>query len=169
MQLMNLSFTFADGIAAASTSLVGQNLGKKRPDLSIMYGKIGQRFALLISLCLCAMSILNRFAFPALFSKEASTVAAAAEVIFILGLIQPVQTTQIVMAGSLRGAGDTRFVAITMLLTATLLRPTVSLLFIYGFGWGLPGAWYSIIVDQLIRLVLLYSRFSRGKWISIKV
>jgi putative MATE family efflux protein len=169
MQLMNLSFTFADGIAAASTSLVGQNLGKKRPDLSIMYGKIGQRFALVISIVLCIVSITGRAVFPTLFTKELATIAAAAEVIFILGLIQPIQTTQIVMAGSLRGAGDTRFVAITMLFTAALLRPSVSLLFIYVLGWGLPGAWYAVIVDQCIRLFLLYRRFSQGKWISIKV
>jgi putative MATE family efflux protein len=169
MQLMNLSFTFADGIAVATTSLVGQNLGKKRPDLSIMYGKIGQRFAFMISIVLCVISIAGRFVFPTLFTKELSTIAAASQVIFILGLIQPVQTTQIVMAGSLRGAGDTRYVAITMLLTAAIMRPGISLLFIYVFGWGLPGAWYAIIVDQTIRLVLLYRRFSMGKWISIKV
>ncbi|MBQ2434134.1 MAG: MATE family efflux transporter, partial [Clostridia bacterium] len=40
MQFLNLSFTFADGIGVASTSLVGQMLGKERPDLSHIYGKI---------------------------------------------------------------------------------------------------------------------------------
>lgn len=46
MQFLNLSFTFADGIGVASTSLVGQMLGKDRPDLSHVYGKIAQRIAL---------------------------------------------------------------------------------------------------------------------------
>ncbi|HML48401.1 MAG TPA: MATE family efflux transporter, partial [Clostridia bacterium] len=46
MQFLNITFTFGDGIGVASTALVGQNLGQKRPDLSQMYGKMGQRMAM---------------------------------------------------------------------------------------------------------------------------
>lgn len=41
MNLINMSFAFGDGLGVASTSLVGQGLGMKRPDLSIIYGKPG--------------------------------------------------------------------------------------------------------------------------------
>lgn len=169
MQLMHLSFTFADGIAVATTALVGQNLGKKRPDLSIMYFKIGQRFALTVALLLGALSITTRSVFPTLFTDYPEIIAAAATIILILGFIQPVQASQIVMAGSLRGAGDTRFVAITMLLTVALIRPTVSMLFVNVFQLGLAGAWASVSVDQLARLIMLYRRFTRGKWLNVKV
>lgn len=169
MQLMTLSFTFADGIAAATTSLVGQNLGKKRPDLSIMYGKIGQRCALVAAIFLGVSSFLIRDVFPVIFTDDAVVVALASSVILILGFIQPIQTSQIVMAGSLRGAGDTRFVAVTMLFTVAAMRPLMCFIFVFILDWGLQGAWISIIIDQIIRLYLLTNRFSKGTWISISV
>ena len=169
MQLMGLSFTFADGIAVAITALVGQNLGAKRPDLSLMYGKIGQRMALVVSVFLVAFTIGTRFWFPALFTDDIYIIQIAAGLMIILAIIQPVQTSQLVMAGCLRGAGDTKFVAITMLLSVALARPIFSLILVFGYGLGVQGAWLAIITDQTLRLVMLYGRFVRGKWMEIKV
>ncbi|MCL2081159.1 MAG: MATE family efflux transporter, partial [Oscillospiraceae bacterium] len=70
---------------------------------------------------------------------------------------------------SLRGAGDTRFVAITMLFTVAIMRPLCGYLFAVTFGWGLAGAWYAILVDQILRLYLLQKRFGGGKWIGINL
>src|SRR5690606_23995716 len=49
MNILSLSFAFGDGLSIAASALVGQNLGAKRPDLSIIYGKTGQRLAFMIS------------------------------------------------------------------------------------------------------------------------
>ncbi|MCL2200180.1 MAG: MATE family efflux transporter, partial [Defluviitaleaceae bacterium] len=73
----------------------------------------------------------------------------------------------VVMGGSLRGAGDTRFVALTMILTVGILRPAMGFLLTYPLGWGLTGAWIAIIVDQAARLAMLLTRFVRGKWITM--
>jgi putative MATE family efflux protein len=169
MQLMGLSFTFADGIGAAATSLVGQNLGKKRPDLSIMYGKIGQRQAIVVSSALALLCLAGHRVFPYLFVNDPEIIRMSSMLILILAGILPIQTSQLVMAGSLRGAGDTRFVAMTMLITVALIRPLASLGFIYIFNMGLIGAWVAIVFDQTIRLIMMFTRFSRGKWIEKKL
>jgi len=169
MQLMNLSFTFGDGIAVATTSLVGQNLGSNRPDLSIMYGKVGQRIAFIIAMCLSVTSIVGRYFFSSLFSDDLTIINLTADVIIILAFILPVQTSHIVMSGSLRGAGDIQYVAMTMLITVAILRPLVSYALIYPLGLGLRGAWYASAFDQTIRLILVFTRFSKGKWIHITV
>lgn len=169
MQMMNLTFTVGDGIGAATTSLVGQNLGRKRPDISIMYGKIGQRMAACISALLFFFIIFGRYWIPSWFSDDPLIIAKAAGILIIMAFIQPVQTSQVIMSGSLRGAGDTKFVAMTMLLTVTVVRPLMSYLCIYPMGLGLTGAWIAIIFDQCIRLFLVSRRFSGGRWIHIKV
>ncbi len=169
MQMMNLTFTIGDGLSIASTTLVGQNLGKRRPDLSTMYGKIGQRLALSASLVMVAVILIARTPFAAAFSDDPTIIAKASSILIIMALLQPLQTSQVVMAGSLRGAGDTRFVAMTMLLTVAFCRPLFSLLFIHPLQLGLHGAWFAIIVDQALRLGLLYRRFSGGRWASIKI
>jgi putative MATE family efflux protein len=169
MQLMGLSWTFAEGIGAAATSLVGQNLGKKRPDLSIMYGKIGQRQAFVVSIILGSLCILGRTVFPSWFLHDPEIIQMTSTLIVILAFMLPIQTSHLVMSGSLRGAGDTKYVAVTMLVTVAFLRPLASLGFIYGLNMGLIGAWVAIIFDQIIRLVMIFTRFSRGKWIEKKI
>ncbi|MCL1861995.1 MAG: MATE family efflux transporter, partial [Defluviitaleaceae bacterium] len=166
MQLMALSFTFADGIGIATTSLVGQNLGKKRPDLSTMYGKIGLRLAVFCAACLSVICVIIRFWFPMMFTTYDGIIETAAGLILMLAVIMPFQTAQVVMGGSLRGAGDTRFVAVTMILTVGILRPAMGFLLTYPLGFGLVGAWFAVLLDQIARLAMLLTRFVRGKWIT---
>jgi len=169
MQMMHLSFTFADGIAIATTALVGQNLGRERPDLSFMYGKIGQRMAFVVSVFLVIFAVLGRYWFVSMFTTDPDIIQISAGLMLIMAAILPIQTSQIVMGGSLRGSGDTRYVALTMLITVALVRPLSSLFMVYGLGMGLAGAWYAIILDQGLRLILLYGRFVRGKWTKIRL
>ncbi|MDR0272270.1 MAG: MATE family efflux transporter [Clostridiales bacterium] len=166
MQLMGLSFTFADGIGIATSSLVGQNLGKKRPDLSIMYGRIGLRLAFFCALLLSMTCILIRFHFPLLFTDSPEIIETAAGIILMLAVIMPFQTAQLVMRGSLSGAGDTRFVALTMIITVGILRPLGGFILVYPLGLGLIGAWIAILIDQIVRMGMLHIRFARGKWIN---
>jgi len=170
-QLMILSFAFADGLGVATTALVGQNLGKKRPDLSIMYGKIGTRLAWTVAALLSTTAFLTRYQFPLLFAlgNDPEIVQMTAGAILILVYAIPFQTAQVVMAGSLRGSGDTRFVAMTMLVTVTIIRPGLGFLLAYPMGWGLTGAWIAIAIDQAMRLIMLLTRFSGGRWIRDKL
>jgi Na+-driven multidrug efflux pump len=135
----------------------------------MMYGKIGMRCALVVALALGIMSFLIRNHFPLIFAYEPEVIMMASSVIIILGFLQPIQTTQIIMAGTLRGAGDTRYVAMTMLTTVAFMRPLVAFIFVYLIGWGLQGAWIAIAFDQILRLFLLSRRFSRGAWMQIRV
>lgn len=52
MNIINLSFCFGDGLGVAASSLVGQNLGARRPDKAIIYGKTGQRMSFIVSTAL---------------------------------------------------------------------------------------------------------------------
>jgi len=172
MGLMGLSWTFAEGIGAATTALVGQNLGRKRPDLSIMYGKVGIRMAVVCGTILSIFAFTFRYQFVSIFIDAVAypdIVAAAAVLVLILACILPVQTAQLVLAGSLRGSGDNRYVALTMLIAVGVMRPLLGFIFVFPLGLGLAGAWISMIFDQIARLVMLFTRFARGKWTQSKV
>lgn len=168
-QITTFSFTFADGTGTATASLVGQNLGKKRPDLSMMYGRIGQRLVLIISGLLIVIFLVFRYQLIGLFSSDPVILEKGAACCIVMAVIIPFQMLQIVVSGSLRGAGDTRFVANTMLLCVMVIRPVMTYLFIYAFGFGVIGAWTAMLVDQCFRLTLVYRRFGSGRWTTIKV
>lgn len=179
MQFMNLSFSCADGLGVAGTSLVGRMLGAKRPDLAHIYGTLAQRFSLMISLLLAACCILLRGPLVSMFiNRDASQqVRAMAETIMVvLGLVQPLQMLSVVAAGALRGAGDVRYTARVMLITVTLIRPILALTGAYVAGTlmgrsdiALTAAWCATLCDMSVRMVLMLRRYRSGEWHKIRV
>ena len=81
-------------------------------------------------------------------------------------IIQPFQSAQFILAGALRGAGDTKYTALVTMLTVMLLRPCLAILLVNHVGLGLHGAWYALVVDQLVRTALVVARFASGKWVT---
>jgi putative MATE family efflux protein len=169
MQFLNISFTFGDGIGIAGTSLVGQMLGKQRPDLSMVYGKVSQRMALTVSAGLILIFIPLRHILVLPFASDLKVLALAAQVMIVVGIFQPFQTSSVVISGCLRGAGDTRYVAVVMMLCVTLIRPILAWTALYPLQLGLLGAWSASLVDMIVRLTFVYVRFTKGKWMYIKV
>jgi putative MATE family efflux protein len=168
-QMLALTFTIADGFSVASSSLVGQNLGRNRPDVSIIYGKIGQRMAFCISMLMIGVVLSTRFVFAGFYTRDPELIRTVANLLIIMTIIQPLQTSHVVMAGSLRGAGDTRYVAMTMLMAVSVCRPLFSFVMVYVFHFGIEGAWVALIFDQGLRLLLLYRRFNSGRWAAIEI
>jgi putative MATE family efflux protein len=167
MNILSLSFCFGDGLSIAASALVGQNLGAKRPDLSIIYGKTGQRLAFLISCIVFLIFIFGRTYLVSLFSTEPAILMLGANVMILAALGTHMQTSQVVLSGCLRGAGDTVYVAITSFLSVALIRPLLTWILCFPVGLGLYGAWVALLVDQCFRLITSYKRFSSGRWTGI--
>ena len=72
-----------------------------------------------------------------------------------VAFVQPFQSSQFILSGALRGAGDTKSIAKIIFLTVLLVRPSLALILIYLFHWGLEGAWVALVCDQLLRTMLV--------------
>nr|MBQ4320159.1 MATE family efflux transporter [Clostridia bacterium] len=169
LQFTTISFTVGDGIGVAGTSLVGQNLGRKRPNISLVYGKVSQRVAVVAGFILCITFILARYPLIGMFSDKPTVVEAAAPAMIVAAMSLLLQTSAVVISGCLRGSGDTRYVAYIMIIAIAILRPIFSVLTVLVFDWGLIGAWTAMAAEITVRLILLYFRFSSFKWAKIKV
>ncbi len=169
MQFLALTFNFADGLSVAATSLVGQNLGRGRRDLSLLYGKVTQRVALALSLVLGALTALFRTPLGRLFIDPATPGAGnvilyAGQALLVVALMQPFQMSAVVLSGALRGAGDNLYVAAVMTLCVSLLRPLMTFLAIDVFRLGLAMTWLMSLSELGLRLALFSRRFEGGKW-----
>ncbi len=171
MQMLNLTWTVSEGLSIAATSLVGQNLGRNRPDLSMLYGKAAQRVALLASFALVTITIIFRYQFISLFTSKSdpAVISMCAIIMLWVAFFQPFQMCAVVGMGSLRGAGDTKFVSSVTMITIALVRPIVSAVCIYLIGMGVYGAWLGMYADMIGRMIFSLARFSKGKWIGIKI
>ncbi len=90
----------------------------------------------------------------------------AGTVLKIMALAQPGQSTQLILSGALRGAGDTTYPLIASLAGIWGgIRVVLSHIFVRIFGWGgLIGAWTAMVIDQYIRSFIVFLRFRSDKW-----
>lgn len=169
MNILNISFAFGDGLGIASSALIGQSLGAKRSDMAIIYGKTLQRISASVGFAFIFIFYFGRGFFVYLFTNDQAIIALGAQILIIVALTSPIQTSQVVITGCLRGAGDTKFVAVTSFLSIGLVRPGVTWLFCYPLGLGVIGAWIAFATDQSLRLIINWSRFLKGEWTKIKL
>lgn len=174
MNIQTLSFAFGDGLSVAASALIGQNLGMKRPDLATLYAKAGQRMGLSMSLLLVlALSLLGG-PIMLLFLKDGDAnfdyvYNTGRNILFIIAAAAPALISQVIYNGSLRGAGDTKYIAVTSAISVTLFRPVTAYLLCYTCGLGLYGAWISLLIDQYMRLAFSAYRFGTGKWAGVRI
>ncbi len=173
-QLLGITFYFGDGLSVAATSLVGRNMGAKRSDLSMLYGKAAQRIALVISAVLGILIILLRYPLSALFigadtPDAALVVQYAAMTMLVIAAVQPFQTSAVVISGCLRGAGDNLYVALVATIAISVIRPAMTWLAIEGLHFGLTGTYIFMMLEIVIRLAFFYPRFASGKWRKIRI
>ncbi|MFA7167514.1 MAG: MATE family efflux transporter [Sphaerochaetaceae bacterium] len=167
MNIISLSFSLGNGLSIAAVALVGESLGKKRPDLARMYGRICQRFGLIFSLTIAACFLVAARDIFRLFSDEQVILDYGSSIMPIIAVIVILQIAQVIFSGCLRGAGDTKAVALISLISVTFIRPFSGWLFVYPLQAGLVGAWFGILVDQFMRFILTFTRYRSGKWLDI--
>ena len=169
MNVMNLSFTVGDGLGIASASLVGQHLGMKREDKSLVYGKVGQRVGLCYGVILLTLFTIFGGNIVGWFSDDPMVIDTGIKLMMMLAAICPFQISQVIFSGCLRGAGDTRYMAVVSMLTVALLRPILTYILVYPVAMGVLGAWVAILVDQVMRFVFSAVRFYSQKWCKVKL
>ncbi|MBS3985252.1 MAG: MATE family efflux transporter [Selenomonadales bacterium] len=164
-----LSFTPGMGFAMASTTMVGQGLGAERPDLAKRFG-LEARFIAMLFMSTAGI-ILLIFARPlvSLYTDDPAVIALGVMCLRIIAVVQPMMASNFVMMGSLRGAGDTRFVMVITLIGIWGVRLTLAYFFVQVLGLGLMGAWFAMSLDQFTRGTLAFLRFRHGGWQQARV
>ena len=169
MSILSISFGFGDGLAIASATLVGQSLGAKRADMARLYASVCQRIALVISTVLFLVFIVFRREIVGLFTTDLAIIEQGAVLMIIIAFTTHAQTSQVIITGALRGAGDAMYVALTSLLSIAIVRPFLTWLLCYPVGLGLIGAWFGVLIDMFLRLIINFSHFKKDRWTKIKL
>jgi putative MATE family efflux protein len=168
LNINGLTFSPSQAFGVAATTMVGQSLGandiKKADECANLIHKMGMAVACFIGL----MFIFFSHPIARLYTNDLTVAAMAGTVLKIMALAQPGQSTQLVLAGALRGAGDTMYPLYASALGIWVFRVVMAYIFVNIFGWGLIGAWVAMVLDQYTRSAIVYTRYRSGKWKYIK-
>ncbi|HZR81012.1 MAG TPA: MATE family efflux transporter [Candidatus Binatia bacterium] len=169
VRILALSFLPGFGFAAAAAALVGQNLGAGKPDAAEHSGWLANWMSVAL------MSATGVFAFvfsepiARLFVDQETVIAGTASFIHMLAFSQPLMAMDFTLGGALRGAGDTRFPLLTVLIAFYGCRLGFAFVVVSLLGLGLPWLWAALIPDYIMRATLKAWRFRRGTWKTIAV
>jgi len=169
MNIQSMSFMNGQAFGVSATSLTGQSLGRRRPDMAQAYSRYTRRLGMMTSLVLALTFILFGREIVALYTDDEVVIQQGTQILKLVAIIQPFQSSQLILSGALRGAGDTRSTAIIIFITVLLVRPGLAMFTIHVLNWGLIGAWIALMADQFLRSLLVLLRFNSGKWKTIKV
>lgn len=164
INLQALAFLPAMGFQVSAASLSGRLLGAGQPELAT---HAARRNVLLGVLCLLPTSVLFLCAAGVLvrgFEATPEVWERAAMCLRIGALEIPFLVATSALSGTLRGAGETREVAIVALLGTWLVRVPLAWGLALGCGLGLVGVWLATVLDWSVRAGLLGWFFRRGRW-----
>ena len=102
-----------------------------------------------------------------LYTTDLEVAALSAGVLKLIALGMPGISTQLPIAAALRGARDTRFPLMASMAGIWIFRVILAPVFIYTLGWGLTGAWLTIVLDQTTRAAVVFARFKTGRWLTV--
>ena len=169
MNVQSLTFMMGQAFATAATTLMGQSIGKRRYDMSAVYMRKTRDLGIAASFALMVLMVLFNDQIIALFKNDPEIISMGAPILILLAGSQPFQADQFIVAGGLRGAGDTRFPAVVMAVTVLGVRAMLCILLINYFHLGLWGAWIALVADQLLRTLLMALRYRSGRWKSLSL
>ncbi len=165
----SLSFMPGFGLSVAATTMVGQSLGAGRPDMAEKSIHASLKYALIVMNIIALVYAVFGRALAAIFGATPAVVDLAGMAVRLAALEQASMAVQMVLGGSLRGAGDTRSPMYVTFIGTICFRIITVYLFTIVFGWGLAGVWLGTAVDWGGRAAFMYWMFRRGRWKTIRV
>lgn len=165
----SLSFMPGAGFAVAATTLVGQNLGAGKPEDAERAGAITRNMGMLVMSAMGIIFFLLPGPIVRIFSRDPDVIALAVVCLRLVAVAQPSLAIWMILAGGLRGAGDTRAIMNMVMVSFLGVRVGLAYLLALRLGFGLTGAWIGMVADLFLRSVLIQLRFNRGKWKLVKV
>jgi len=169
VRILALSFLPGYGFAAAAAALVGQNLGAGDPHLAERSGWLSNRLSIyLMSACGVVIFLAAR-PIAALFVDDPAVIRDTVSFIHALAAAQPLMAIDFTLGGALRGAGDTRFPLLAVLLGFYGCRLGTAYLAAFPLQLGLPWVWNALIGDYVARACLKSWRFRSGGWQRVAV
>lgn len=160
----SISFMPGFAFATAATTLVGQALGAHKKDLAWRFAYKTVEVGAAILTFSGAMIYIFAPQLVRLFTPDPQAIALATRCLHQVAFIQPIQVIAWILAGALRGAGDTKWPFYITAVCNWCIRTLGAYLCIRVFHLGLPEAVLCACADSCVRALWTWLRFRTGKW-----
>jgi len=164
----NVSVMPIVGVRTALTAVVGKAIGAGRRDVAIRQTSVCLRMAVaymgLVGLCF----FLFRNAIMRFWSYDDKVIETGVNILICAAIYQLFHAARIIYSGSLRGAGDTKWLAIVSTLAAVVILGFGGALIVKLLpGLGPLGPWIAGTISIIVAGVANRWRFKSNRWMQI--
>ena len=152
-----------DAIAIAAQVLVGRALGRSDAAAARTVGLRALAWGLVAGCLFGGLLLALARVLPQAFTDDPAVIERARAIWTMLALMQPAAAVVFALDGILIGAGDTRYLAASMLLAGVCVYVPIALLAL-ALDWGVTGVWAGLLALVGVRLVTLGWRFAGVRW-----
>jgi MATE family, multidrug efflux pump len=151
-----------DAIAIAGQVLVGRMLGAG--DAAGAHAAANRMigWAAAFGVLFGVLLLVSEGVVPELFTDDGAVVSRAEAMWPLLVAMMPFNGAVFALDGILIGAGDTRFLAVSMLISSAVAIPIAVIAL--PADWGIVGVWAALCAFIALRLVTCGLRFASGRW-----
>jgi putative MATE family efflux protein len=165
MQMFNLLALVLDAIAIAGQVIVGRNLGAGEGEAARTSAKRMIELSVAGGIVIAIVLMALRGVIPRVFTSDPRVINRTEALWPLLALMQPIGAAVFALDGILLGAGETTYLAWSMLLSGAAYAGMA--LLAYALDWGVVGVWAGFNVLMLVRLATCGRRFASGRWIRL--
>jgi putative MATE family efflux protein len=163
VRILSFSFVVGFGFSIAASTLVGQHLGAGAPQEATRAGWRGMRISIAVMFVFALLIALAAEPVARLMVDDDETVRLTVVFIYVLGSVQPLMAVEFALGGALRGAGDTRFPFIAVLIGMLGVRAGLAGLCLW-LDLAVEWVFAALIGDYLVKSTMLAGRFRSGRW-----
>jgi putative MATE family efflux protein len=162
-RMESLSYLTCWGFSIAASTMVGQNLGARKPDRAARGAWAACWLAVGATMISSVLFVSVPHFIASIFSPDPQVRILASDYLFILGLSQTTMAIEIVLEGAFSGAGDT-LPPMIVLLPGAILRIPLAYLLAFHAGLGINGVWWTLTITTFAKAAVLAFWFQRGRW-----
>ncbi len=164
----NVSVMPIVGISTALTAAVGKTIGQGRKNLATKQTSICLRIAFVYMGTIGICFLIFREPLMRFWTSDAKVIEAGVNILICAAIYQVFHAARIIYSGSLRGAGDTVWLAIVSSLAAVIILGTGGVLMVKFFpSLGPVGPWIAAAISMVAVGLANRWRFKSNRWMQI--
>ncbi|MBU6454924.1 MAG: MATE family efflux transporter [Cyanobacteria bacterium REEB67] len=151
-------------LGASIGTIVGQNLGAKKPERASRTGWQAAGIGLGIEIPTAVAMYIFAEPIAHLMTSDPLVLASTADYLRIVGLSEPLVACWIILFGALTGAGYTKWPMWIGIVGLTCVRLPLAYILAINCHMGANGIWLSIAISSSLIGLMAIARFKSGVW-----
>lgn len=169
LSIESFSFLPGYGLAIAAATMVGQSIGAGKYTRAKLENWEANRLAIVIMTGMGLFFFFFPYTLLRAFTTDEAVIELGTMFLKIVALLQVPLALTMVLAGSLRGAGDTRFIMGATMIGMWGVRVPLALVAALWLRQSVSFIWAAMIADWTVRMALLLWRYQSERWRQIQV